>query len=263
MLIPPTSQNNAIYQKMMKPMITFRFDDGFVEDYDNAFPALKAAGMRASFYPISGRFGESASLTEEQVREMAHAGQEIGSHTHQHIDLTSETFENDEDLMDELIKSKTLIEEATGKEVYGITPPNHGYNERIDRFIHGVYEYSSVRPENHSASQSMQYYTRYGTQRNTTTQTISRREIDRLKDFVDETIEKKVWTIMHTHKIDDVPPLEEGAYDLSLETFLQLLDYINTKRPHEVDVVTIREGVRRVQGIPDPNLMSDDAYYDK
>lgn len=254
MLITP-QYNNIVF----KPMITFRFDDGFEHDFTNAFPAMKSRGIRGSFYPITGRMNTAGYVTSEQIKEMARAGNEIGSHTHDHANMTTLS---DEDILNELIVSKTLIEEATEKEVYSITPPNHGYDERIDRLCHGVYEFVSIRPEGHSASQSMQHYTRYGTQRNTTTQTISKRSAELLKSFVDEAIEKKVWLIMHTHKIVDVPPLEEGNYDLSLETFEELLDYVNTLRPHDLDVVTIKEGARRVQGIISPNISKIDAYYE-
>jgi len=65
------------------------FDDGRSDGYTNAFPVLRRLGLVATFYVITGRIGTSSSLTASQLRALASAGMEIGSHTADHVRLTS------------------------------------------------------------------------------------------------------------------------------------------------------------------------------
>jgi peptidoglycan/xylan/chitin deacetylase (PgdA/CDA1 family) len=65
------------------------FDDGRSDGYTQAFPILRRLGLVATFYVITGRIGEPNSLSASQLQGLASAGMEIGSHTVDHIPLTS------------------------------------------------------------------------------------------------------------------------------------------------------------------------------
>src|SRR5262249_10543109 len=70
-----------------KPII-LTFDDGYRDNYDNAFPLLKKYGMTGTFYIVTGRVGNKNFVTWDDLTAMHNAGMEIGAHTVDHPFLT-------------------------------------------------------------------------------------------------------------------------------------------------------------------------------
>jgi peptidoglycan/xylan/chitin deacetylase (PgdA/CDA1 family) len=68
-----------------KPII-LTFDDGYADNYINAFPTLKDYGFNGTFFIISGRADTNAEgyMTWAQIEEMGANGMEIGSHSLDH-----------------------------------------------------------------------------------------------------------------------------------------------------------------------------------
>ncbi len=64
-------------------------DDGRSDGYTHAFPILRRLGLVATFFVITGRIGMTYNLSASQLRRMAAAGMEIGSHTVDHVRLSS------------------------------------------------------------------------------------------------------------------------------------------------------------------------------
>jgi peptidoglycan/xylan/chitin deacetylase (PgdA/CDA1 family) len=242
--------------RKLPPMLSFRFDDGFLEDYTITMPALRDRGLKGSFYPISLSVvnGTTGRMNAEQIKEIAYSGSEIGSHTHTHYSLPTLT---DEQLVFELVESKRLLEEWTQKEVVSLAPPGHGYDARVARFAHGVYEFVNLSP----VATGKPDYSYYGYQRNTATKRMSNTTFANLKALIDEAIEKNVWLTLQTHRVLDVPFGEEGNGHMALSVFVEMLDYVNTLRPQSLDVVTIKEGSRRVQAHVDPRISNLDGYF--
>lgn len=77
------------------------FDDGYLNNLSNALPSLTKHGFSSTCYALSGLLGktnvwdleagiaQTALMNEAQLRQWVSAGQEVGSHTRQHIDLTA------------------------------------------------------------------------------------------------------------------------------------------------------------------------------
>jgi peptidoglycan/xylan/chitin deacetylase (PgdA/CDA1 family) len=80
---------DALEQGRPLPVRTFviAIDDGHDDGYNFAFPIIRRANFRATFYVIAGRVGTSTYLSWPQVREMQAAGMEIGNHTLDHVPL--------------------------------------------------------------------------------------------------------------------------------------------------------------------------------
>jgi peptidoglycan/xylan/chitin deacetylase (PgdA/CDA1 family) len=72
--------------------VSLTFDDGNA-DQMTALPALQAAGLRGTFYIISGSVGTPGYLTRGNLSSIYGAGNEIGGHTVSHPDLTTESHD--------------------------------------------------------------------------------------------------------------------------------------------------------------------------
>ncbi len=102
------------------------FDDGYLDNYENAFPLLRSFGMTASFFVISSLIGQANRLSAAHMREMVKAGMHIGSHTVSHRALGElEKWEN----AAELVRSKTVIEDITGRAVEVAAYPYGSYSQ--------------------------------------------------------------------------------------------------------------------------------------
>ncbi|NIO19354.1 MAG: polysaccharide deacetylase family protein, partial [Candidatus Aenigmarchaeota archaeon] len=67
--------------------LIFTFDDGFISDFEISFPLLRERGLTATFFITVGNVGYPGYATVGQLKEMAEAGMEIGSHglTHRYL----------------------------------------------------------------------------------------------------------------------------------------------------------------------------------
>lgn len=117
--------------------ITLIFDDGFEDFFKNAFPVLQKYNLKSSVFPvvdsingtlIQDVYTPKKCLSKKQIKTIADAGHEIGSHTMTHADLT---MLSDKELYRELSESKKLLEDITGIQVRTISFPFGSWNKRI------------------------------------------------------------------------------------------------------------------------------------
>lgn len=70
--------------KSMDKYIALSFDDGYTDNYTEAFPLLKKYGARGTFAVINSKIGGKIYMNAKQLKEMQVAGMEIASHTFSH-----------------------------------------------------------------------------------------------------------------------------------------------------------------------------------
>ena len=116
------------------------FDDGFASVFEHAWARLSRVGAPAVIFLVSGRIGgyndfpgnrdlsRERLLDAAQIREMAAAGAEFGSHTVSHSDLTRL---DDGALRRELADSRAAIEDLAGREVAVVAYPYGYLDERV------------------------------------------------------------------------------------------------------------------------------------
>jgi peptidoglycan/xylan/chitin deacetylase (PgdA/CDA1 family) len=112
------------------------FDDGFDDVHREALPVLEQLGLTATAFLVTGFLGGTSRwlaatgegdrrlLSWTQVRELAAAGIEIGSHSHSHPELDTLPA----DLAgEELRRSRALLEDGLGAAVTSFAYP-YGYH---------------------------------------------------------------------------------------------------------------------------------------
>lgn len=120
--------------------VVLSFDDGIVDDR-RLVQLLNAYGLRATFF-LNGLFDENSPSFEDEGATVFHlphrelptlyAGHEIGVHTWSHPYLPNLS---DDDVRQELSKSREWITGLFGEVPYGFAYPFGGYDQRLARII--------------------------------------------------------------------------------------------------------------------------------
>ena len=153
-----TSVSNLLHawqQGSQKRLVGLTFDDGYADFAENALPVLQRYGFTATLFVIAGRLAGSnewdregtrkALLTADQLREVASAGVEIGSHGMHHVSLPSV---GDAELASEIHESRRILQEITGQEITGFCYPYGHLDERTVKAVEAAgYEYACAISE--------------------------------------------------------------------------------------------------------------------
>lgn len=102
------------------------FDDGYTDNYTEAFPILKEYDMKATIFMIGKSIDKGHHLTENQMLEMSRNGISIESHTINHLELNRMTAEQQES---EMVQSKELFDRILDQDTTVISYPVGRYNE--------------------------------------------------------------------------------------------------------------------------------------
>ncbi len=114
-----------------KPMIALTYDDG--PHYINTprlLEILEENGARATFFVLGERtlYTESNKNTVKMIYE---SGNELGSHTHTHVDLATLSAEA---IVAEITNARETIYELTGEYPTFVRPPYGSYNDTVKKY---------------------------------------------------------------------------------------------------------------------------------
>ncbi len=99
--------------------VLITFDDANADNYTNAFPIMKKYGYTGVLYLVVQYLNKPDYLTVAQVKEMAAAGWEIGSHTETHPDLLADAG----NLRTEIVQSRKDLQAMIGVPVLTFAYP--------------------------------------------------------------------------------------------------------------------------------------------
>lgn len=124
--------------------ILITFDDGYEDNYSNAFPLLQSYSFCATVFLLGNRsittnnwdsiHGEPVArlLTADQIREMHAGGIEFGAHSMTHKKLTEIPLREAET---EIRRSKTELEQRLGAAVISFAYPFGRLNEGVKHIV--------------------------------------------------------------------------------------------------------------------------------
>jgi peptidoglycan/xylan/chitin deacetylase (PgdA/CDA1 family) len=110
-------------------LVALTFDDGYTDFRQHAMPVLERHGMSATLYVVAGRMGATNEwdtgprwdvMDADQVRAVAAAGHEVGSHTMTHARLSGA---DPGTLTEEVATSRQVLQDVLQREVAGFCYP--------------------------------------------------------------------------------------------------------------------------------------------
>lgn len=110
-----------------KPVI-LTFDDGYIDNYENAYPILEEFGFKATFFIISEFIdqGQEGYMSWPMIEELARAGHRIESHSRTHPDLTEK---DRDDLIWQILGAQETIAAHVGYRPRYFCYPGGDYND--------------------------------------------------------------------------------------------------------------------------------------
>lgn len=125
-------------------LVGLTFDGGYADFIGYALPVLQRYGFTATMFVPAGQLGKANCwdpqspgkpiMTAAQLRQIAEAGIEIGSHGFQHRSLPAAS---DLELADEIETSRARLQDITGQEITGFCYP---FGHLDARAVRGVQE---------------------------------------------------------------------------------------------------------------------------
>lgn len=111
------------------PLI-FTFDDGYLDNYANAFPLLRAAGFTATFFVLTEVTDQNtpAYMNWDQLREMRDAGMDIECHGRVHEELTAHDHDR---TVWQVLGCREMIENKLGRRPRFVAYPSGSYHEQV------------------------------------------------------------------------------------------------------------------------------------
>ena len=119
-----------------KKSVVITFDDGYLNNYTNAYPILKQFGFKATIFDITSTVDTSTNyLNSAQLKELSNNGIDIQPHTITHPHLNKLSYDQQ---YKELKTSKDFIETLLSKTVKFVAYPYGEWNQDTIKAVKNI-----------------------------------------------------------------------------------------------------------------------------
>ncbi len=182
---------------LARGLVSVQFDDGWTNQYTNAFPTLTQYGLPATFFIISGELNNQPYyMNVSQIRGLQTAGHEIASHTVSHLDLTTLSATQ---LTNQMKNSQATLQSNFGTSIKHLANPYGAYNAKT--IAEGKKYYTSQRTTE----------TGYNTKGNFNLTKLKVQNIyatttpAQVQEWVNTAIQDRTWLILLYHEVGTTP----------------------------------------------------------
>jgi peptidoglycan/xylan/chitin deacetylase (PgdA/CDA1 family) len=115
--------------------VILTFDDGYTDNYANAYPIIKEMGFTATFFILTDVTDrkEPGYMTWDMLREMTQNGMSIQVHGREHLEMTNQTQDW---LLYHLLGPVQTIEAELGYTPHFVAYPSGKYDENVIAMAH-------------------------------------------------------------------------------------------------------------------------------
>ncbi len=219
------------------PMVTLWFDDGWEDNYTNAFQITNRIdpSISGAVGVVGSLVGTERYLSREQIRRMRAGGWEIVNHSYTHANLTMLT---EEEIRREIELNFNFISEFDAFGGYHFVVPYSVVNDRVLKVIKETSISSRHVPETYDKFPFDRYNLGfYEITNETSFQTI--------RTYIDNAILNNQWIGLLFHRIED--PADD-RYSFGTQEFEQLIYYLRYRK-NDIRIVTPSEAFE-LAGIP-------------
>lgn len=216
-------------------MVSITLDDGWPTQYTEARPVLQAHSLPVTYFLVTEgiRLGWTGYMTPTQVQTLVAEGNEVGSHTLTHPDLTTVS---DSQLLAEVRDSQAWLRSTFG--LTGVTDFASPYGAYDDRVLQALAPYyTSHRTVNGGPnfrdSNRMQLRA-YDVQPSI--------GVDEVRGWIDQALADGTWLILVFHQFTSGTPSQTTEYNTA--DFSAILDHV---RARGLRTVTISEGLAMME----------------
>lgn len=137
------------HSELPEKPILLTFDDGYIDNYEEAFPILQEFGYKGTFFVVTEFIdaGREGYMTWEMIEEMAQAGQRIESHSRTHPDLSTKSRDG---LIWEILGSQETLTAHIGYKPRYFCYPGGTYNDETIQILKELDFWGAVTTENGS-----------------------------------------------------------------------------------------------------------------
>lgn len=113
-------------QELPEKPVILTFDDGYETNYTELLPILEKYNAKATIFMVTNSIGKKNYMSWEQLKDIQKRGVEIGSHTANHLPLTSMDLDK---AREEVQLSKLLMEWNGMSTIYTLSYPNGKFDD--------------------------------------------------------------------------------------------------------------------------------------
>jgi peptidoglycan/xylan/chitin deacetylase (PgdA/CDA1 family) len=230
-------------------MVSITIDDGWSSPWTYARGMLNQRGIKSTYYIVTDAVAQGwvGFLTLPQLRTLVTDGNEIGSHTLTHPDLTTVS---DTELQRQLSQSKSwLLGNAGVSSVPEFASPFGAYDTRITNAIKLLYaSHRTVVPQQNWQDSDPYELGAFDCYNGIT--------VAQVKSWIDQAVAQRSWLILLFHEFTPGAPVR--STDIRNSDFAAILDYL-----HPVKTVTVAQGRALMHpAAPPPPVVGLPIYHD-